>query len=133
MSPEQKTLVKQTWRTVAPLAESAARLFYSRLFEIDATSRPLFRGVNLKQQRDKLIQALTVVVAAIDDLDAVASSIAELGRRHVRYGVTDGHYTSVGEALIWTLEQMLASAWTPAVRDAWINTYSILAERMRRA
>src|SRR5258708_37589993 len=34
MSPEQKALVKETWRKVAPMADAAARLFYDRLFEI---------------------------------------------------------------------------------------------------
>jgi hypothetical protein len=46
LSPEQKTLVKETWRKVAPMADTAARLFYDRLFEIDATTRPLFKTTN---------------------------------------------------------------------------------------
>ena len=62
MSPEQKALVKDTWQKVVPIADAAARLFYDRLFEIDATTRPLFKTTNLAEQRRKLIQALTVVV-----------------------------------------------------------------------
>ena len=46
MSPEQKALVKETWQKVAPMADTAARLFYDRLFEIDATTRPLFKTTN---------------------------------------------------------------------------------------
>ena len=45
MSPEQKLLVKQTWQQLAPAAEATARLFYDRLFEIDPTSRPLFKTI----------------------------------------------------------------------------------------
>ena len=62
MSPEQKTLVKNSWQKLAPLADTAASLFYDRLFEIDATTRPLFRTTNLTEQRRKLTQALTMVV-----------------------------------------------------------------------
>lgn len=52
----------QTWQKVAPMADTAARLFYDRLFEIDATTRPLFKTTNPAEQCRKLIQALTVVV-----------------------------------------------------------------------
>jgi len=44
------------------MADTAARLFYDRLFEIDATTRPLFKTTNPAEQCRKLIQALTVVV-----------------------------------------------------------------------
>ena len=43
MSPEQKALVKETWQKVEPMADAATRLFYDRLFEIDATTRQLFK------------------------------------------------------------------------------------------
>jgi hypothetical protein len=66
MSPEQKALVKETWLKVAPAADAAARLFYNRLFEIDATTRPLFKTTDLVEQRRKLIQALTMVVQSSD-------------------------------------------------------------------
>ena len=56
MSPEHKALVKETWRKVAPMADAAARLFYDRLFEIDATTRPLFMATDLAEQRGKLIR-----------------------------------------------------------------------------
>ena len=47
MSPKQKALVKETWRKVVPMADAAARLFYDRLFEIDPTTRPLFKTIDL--------------------------------------------------------------------------------------
>ena len=96
MSPEQKVLVKQTWQKVTPTANSAARMFYDRLFEIDATTRPLFEASNLAEQRRKLIQALTVVVQGLDHLEALVPTLTNLGRRHAQYGVTDGHYDAPG-------------------------------------
>src|SRR5215470_17697760 len=133
MSPEQKTLVKQSWQKVAPIADKAARLFYDRLFEIDATTRPLFKATNLAEQRRKLIQALTVVVQSLDHLEALVPVLEDLGRRHAQYGVTDSHYDTVGAALLWTLEQGLGSGWTPEVRAAWSGAYDLLAGVMRGA
>src|SRR5262245_55338619 len=133
MSPEQKALVKETWRKVAPMADTAARLFYDRLFEIDATTRPLFKTTSLAEQRRKLVQALTVVVNGLDHLEALVPTLADMGRRHAQYGVTDGHYDTVGAALLWTLEQGLGSGWTPEVQAAWSDAYALLADVMRGA
>jgi Globin len=98
MSPEQKALVKETWRKVTPLADTAARLFYDRLFDIDVTTRPLFKTTNLVEQRRKLIQALTMVVQGLDHVEALVPTLADMGRRHAQYGVTDAHYDTVGAA-----------------------------------
>lgn len=133
MSPEEKALVKQTWQKVAPTADAAVRLFYEQLFEIDATTKPLFETTNLNKQRQKLIQAVSMVVAGLDHLEALVPTLAELGRRHAKYGVTESHYDSVGTALLWTLEQGLGSGWTPEVKAAWVGAYGLLADVMRAA
>jgi hemoglobin-like flavoprotein len=69
------------------------------------TTRLLFKTTNLADQRQKLIQALTVVVQGLDHLEALVPAFTDLGRRHARYGVMAGHYDAVGAALLWTLEQ----------------------------
>ena len=53
--------------------------------------------------------------------------------RHTCYGVTDEHYSSVGRALIWTLEQGLGADFTPEVRQAWTTVYALLADTMENA
>jgi hemoglobin-like flavoprotein len=133
MTPEQKALLKATWQQVAPMADTAAQLFYERLFEIDATARPLFKTTNLPEQRRKLVQALTLVVQGLDHLEVIVPTIAELGRHHARIGVTDGHYDTVGAALLWMLEQRLGSGWTPEAKAAWSGAYALLAGVMRGA
>jgi hemoglobin-like flavoprotein len=133
MSPQEKTSLKESWQKVLPMADDAARLFYDRLFQIDPTTRLLFQTTNLKDQRQKLIQALTLVVRSIDHMEGLAPTLANLGRRHAQYGVSKAHYDSVGEALLWTLEQGLGSAWTVEVQTAWTSAYGILADVMRSA
>lgn len=133
MSPEQKTLVQETWRQVVPIADVAASLFYGRLFVIDPSTRDLFAGLDLESQKKKLIRALAMVVGSLDHVEELAPTIADLGRRHVGYGVRDAHYDSVGTALLWTLEQGLADAWTAEVQEAWTAAYGLLSGVMRDA
>ena len=68
MSPEQKTLVQTTWRQIVPIADIAVGLFYDRLFQIDPSTRDLFAGVDLENQRSRLVHALALVVGALDQV-----------------------------------------------------------------
>jgi len=132
MTPHAKQLVQQSWALVAPISDVAAGLFSGRLFELDPSLRPLFKG-DITEQGRKLMQTLAVVVKGIDNLDALVPAVEALGRRHGGYGVTDGHYDTVAAALLWTLEQGLGAAFTPEVRDAWVEAYTLLAAVMKRA
>ena len=83
-------------------------------------------------QRKKLLQTLSFAINGLDDLGALASKVGDLGRRHAGYGVTDTHYDSVGAALLWTLEQGLGDAWTPAAASAWTEVYGFLSGIMAK-
>jgi len=132
MTPESKALVQESWTLVEPIADTAAALFYGRLFELDPSLRPMFRG-DMKEQGKKLMQMITVVVRGLNGLDDLVPAIESLGRRHTGYGVRDSHYGTVAAALLWTLEQGLGAAFTPAVKAAWVEAYTLLATVMKRA
>jgi hemoglobin-like flavoprotein len=133
MSPEQKALVKTTWAKVVPIADVAAGLFYERLFDIDSSTRPMFKSTDMPEQRRKLMQALGTVVGGLDNLAPLIPVLEKLGQSHVRYGVTDAHYDSVGAALLWTLERGLGDDWTADVSDAWTAAYGAVSGVMRNA
>jgi len=63
----------------------------------------------------------------------MVEKLKELARRHVNYGVENRHYTTVGAALLWTLQVGLGEAFTPELRDAWASAYNMLSERMMEA
>src|SRR5262245_50951885 len=115
MTPEQIALVRESFAKVVPIREQAAALFYDRLFAIDPSTRPLFRG-DMKSQGAKRMAAIGAVVRSLDRLETMLDDLGALARRHVRYGVRDEHYASVGTALLWTLEQGLGPDFTPPVR-----------------
>jgi hemoglobin-like flavoprotein len=133
MTPDQKRLVRETWKQVAPMADAAADLFYRRLFEIDPTTRELFRATDMFAQRQKLLQTLGFAISGLDNLDVLMSTVEDLGRRHAGYGVTDAQYDSMRAALLWTLERCLGRVWTPAVSSAWTEVYGLLSTVMRNA
>jgi nitric oxide dioxygenase len=132
MTPQQIALVRASFAKVVPIKEEAAALFYDRLFAIDPSTRPLFRG-DMKSQGVKLMAAIAAVVKALDRIDTMLDDLRGLARRHDRYGVREEHYASVGTALLWTLEQGLGFDFTPEVRDAWATAYGLLSSVMIEA
>lgn len=75
--------------------------------------------------------AVKTAVDGLGDLDVVGPFLARLGARHLRYGVRHEHFDVVGVALLWTLEQGLGERFTPAVRDAWVAAWDVIAGAMR--
>jgi hemoglobin-like flavoprotein len=132
MTREQISLVESTWTRVAEIEERAAELFYGRLFELDPSVKPLFRG-DLREQGKKLVAVLGHAVASLRRLEALLPTLRDLGRRHAGYGVTEAHYDTVGAALLWTLERGLGPSFTPEVRAAWASAYGLLASVMKAA
>ena len=132
MNSKQIALVQSSFARVAPIAETAADLFYQRLFDLDPSLRPLFRG-DMKDQGKKLMAMLGTVVGGLRQLDRLVPGVRALGARHADYGVRDEHYDTVGAALLWTLEKGLGKAFTPETKEAWTTVYGILATTMKQA
>jgi|GEM_PF-753941 len=125
-------LIQASWAKVEPIADTAAQLFYQRLFELDPELRRLFR-TDAATQRRKLIGMLTIVVQGLERLERLMPTVEELGLRHAGYGVQARHFDTVGRALLWTLAQGLGPAFTPEVEQAWGRVYRVLAKAMTGA
>jgi len=130
MTSEQTNLVQASFAHVRPIADTAATLFYDRLFELNPSLRGLFKE-DLREQRKKLMAMLATAVDNLHQWDAVAPHVKQLGMRHVGYGVKPADYDTVGSALIDTLEKGLGEAFTPPVRDAWLACYTTIVAEMR--
>lgn len=132
MTPQQIQVIQATWTQVLPIADTAAGLFYGKLFELDPAVQPLFKG-DMAEQGRKLMQTIGLVVNSLTRLEMLLPTVQDLGRRHVAYGVEARHYDTVGTALLWTLEQGLGEAFTPETKEAWTEAYGTLASVMKDA
>ena len=132
MTPEQIQLVQATFNDVVPISNEAAKLFYTKLFELDEELMPLFKG-DMEEQGKKLMQVLAAAVNGLDKISDLVPFVEELGKRHLGYGVKDKDYDTVGIALIWTLRQGLDSKFTPQAEEAWLVVYGLLANTMKSA
>ena len=66
MTPEQINVVQRTFAHIRPHAETAATLFYTRLFTLDPSLRLLFTG-NMPQQGAMLMLMLALAVDSLHD------------------------------------------------------------------
>ena len=132
MTEQQVRLVQQTFMRVLPISDLAAQLFYKRLFELDPSLRPMFKG-DMQEQGRKLMQMIGMTVQGLSVPGEIMGLVADLGRKHVEYGVIDAHYDTVRTALMWTLSQGLGADFTPEVKTAWTEAYEFLAKVMKDA
>ena len=132
VSAIEKQLIQKSFAKVEPIADQAAEIFYTKLFEYDPNLRQLFKS-DLKQQGRKLMATLGVAVKGLDDLEALVPVLQELARRHVAYGVKADDYTPVGNALLYTLKQGLGGDFDERTRAAWVKVFSTIALVMRTA
>jgi hemoglobin-like flavoprotein len=142
LTDSEKAAIRSSWRLVIPIAETAADLFYRRLFELKPEYRQLF-SMDMASQKRKLLHMLAFVVKSLDYREAdwkndvspdedMMLVVLALGRRHSElYKIPPESYDVVAEALIWTLHFGLGEAFTPEVQAAWVHIYTLLARTMR--
>jgi hemoglobin-like flavoprotein len=142
LDDSEKNAIRESWRLVVPIADTAADLFYKRLFELRPDYRALFKS-DIQAQKRKLLRMLAFVVKSVDFRDADWQSdvpvdqdlmlvVLALGRRHSElYRIPNESYGVVAEALLWTLDYGLGEAFTAEVKSAWTQLYTLLAQTMR--
>src|SRR5258706_16408711 len=115
MTLNEKNLVLRSFAQVMPIAETAAELFYGRLFELDPTLRPMFRG-DMREQGRKLMQMLAVAGHGLDRLHEILPAGWALGRPPRGLRVTGERSSTVARRLLWAPETGLGVELMPRVR-----------------
>ncbi len=130
ITPRQKALVQSSFASVEPIADDAAKIFYDKLFDYDPNLKRMFKS-DMKTQGRKLMSTLKVAIKGLDDLDNLVPVLENIAVQHLSYGVKAKDYTTVGNALLYALKVGLGSEWNPELRQAWIDTYRIVATVMK--
>lgn len=91
----------------------------------------LYKSERFKRHAALVIHMLDHAVNMIGpDLEPATKTLAELGAKHVAYGVLPAHYGIVGQALLHTLETALGEKWTPVVKKGWTQVYAFVSTAM---
>ena len=101
-----------------------------RLFALDPSLRPMFRG-DIELQAQKMMDILGVLVLMLDDPEHLMAELRGMGARHKGYGVKDAHYDTVGRALLDMLSGVLDKQWTSDVEAAWTALYGAVESAMK--
>jgi hemoglobin-like flavoprotein len=99
-------LVQSTWRSMLPIRDTFAELFYGKLFSLDAGLQRLFTG-DMREQGRNLAAMISIVVRSL------------------------GRPENVAVELLWTLSHALGDEFTDEAEAAWRETYRRIAEGMR--
>ena len=86
LTEQEIALVRDTFRPIADAKEQAAKMFYSRLFELDPSIRSLFATTNMAEQGQKLMSTVAVAIGSLEKLDQVVPTLRDLGIAHDRLG-----------------------------------------------
>jgi hemoglobin-like flavoprotein len=129
VTPNEIASVKATWAKLIPIAEQAASVFYTRLFEIYPELRPLFQG-DMDEQGRRIMGMIHSTVMSLDDPTPMVPKLRASGARHAAYGVRPEDYDKMADALLWTLGRLLGDDFTPESRAAWVSVYRDLAGAM---
>lgn len=126
---EEIRLIRETATLLAKAEVSATNLFYANLFRVAPSVRPMFPE-DMFAQSTKLWESVVTVVEALDNLDRIAPTLRDLGRRHVGYGAKPAHYDLVAATLITTIASLSSDIWTAAHETAWQKALHIVCSTM---
>ena len=125
-------LLAASFARVAARRDDAATIFYARLFTAAPALRSLFKH-DLESQKAKFMSALAQIVEYYRIGVDPESYLARLAEHHDSYGAQRAHFQTMGDALMFTLAQVLHEHFTPEVRAAWVTAYGEVAAAMLRA
>lgn len=135
ISVESVALVQSSFEKVIPIADTAVDIFYSNLFEANPEVRAMFPSdeENMKGQKNKLRDMLVAAVNGLSNLEGLVPVLQNLGKKHLEYKVEAPHYDMVGAALIGALDKGLGDEFTPEIKQAWVEAYTLMADTMKGA
>ncbi|XP_050988709.1 neuroglobin [Labeo rohita] len=145
ISEKDKGLIRDSWESLGKNKVPHGIVMFTRLFELDPALLTLFSystncGVapeclsspEFLEHVTKVMLVIDAAVSHLDDLHTLEDFLLNLGRKHQAVGVKTQSFAVVGESLLYMLQSSLGPAYTTALRQAWLNMYSIVVSAMTR-
>ncbi|MEN3220628.1 FAD-binding oxidoreductase [Mycolicibacterium porcinum] len=136
MGLDDRQALETLQNAVDPKQGSATliRDFYTQWFATDLSARDLFPP-DMDSQRDVFARALTWLFGELiaQRAEEPVAFLAQLGRDHRKYGVTQSHYDSMQEALYNALHRHLEPEWDDRLAEATRDAVALIIGVMRGA
>jgi len=124
-------IVADSFARMLPRADELVTVVYRKLFAADPDLRALFPE-DMSGQREKLAHALKLAIEGLHEPTRITHMLRELGRRHGGYGVTPGHFETLGQALFGAVRELDGESWNDELGRAWRRAYAFLATAMKQ-
>lgn len=125
-------LLAASFARVSANKNDAATIFYARLFMTSPELRPLFQS-DMESQKRRLMSSLAQIVDFYRVGVDPTSYLAHLGRNPQAYGSQRAHFDALGDALLFTLAQVLGQEFSAEIRGAWVQAYAEVSAAILRA
>lgn len=129
MTDDELKQLQFSYRKLNDTAGKSPAYFYDALFHHAPELRQLFRE-DLEGQGMKFMTTLGVILARLNDEDAVSPQFRELGTTHASLGIVTGHFAPMEEALIDTLRHALGAEMSLELEALWRQAFKEIAEKM---
>ncbi|HVJ89234.1 MAG TPA: globin domain-containing protein [Labilithrix sp.] len=123
-------LLRSSFQTIVERQPAITPRFYEILFSRYPQVRPMFSRNSARAQQEMLQQALVAVIENLENASWLSSTLGNLGRTHVAYGVTPEMFDWVGDALLSTLSEILRDDWNSEIAQAWQDAYAAIRDLM---
>lgn len=121
--------LRAEYRLARAHGDRLAKEFYQRLFERYPRFQALF-STEPAAQRARLMESLDTVIAFLDRPQEQARYLAQMGARHVRYGVLPEHYPIVSRLLAESVVAVLDDNAAPGTFDDWHEAFTLVSDQM---
>mmetsp|Transcript_21074 Transcript_21074/g.21193 ORF Transcript_21074/g.21193 Transcript_21074/m.21193 type:complete len:269 (+) Transcript_21074:153-959(+) len=104
-------------------------LFYERMFDMNPSSKHLFRS-NIMSQGRVLMGIITTLLSQLNDPETYKIMLINLTHVHSQRGVRGMQYGIAGDVLFWTLDKCLGADFDDETRISWACIFSYMLSIM---
>ncbi|RDS86709.1 NO-inducible flavohemoprotein [Dyella psychrodurans] len=135
LSQIQREIVKSCVPALKAHGLDLTKNFYARMFEANPELKHLFNMSHQATGEQQQALALAVLGYAenIDDVSVLAPVIQVITAKHASMGIRAEHYPIVGRHLLAAIADVMGSAATESVLEAWAAAYGQLADMLIEA
>ncbi|WP_044642556.1 NO-inducible flavohemoprotein [Risungbinella massiliensis] len=130
LSEKTIQIIKSTVPVLEIHGTAITTRFYQMLFANHPELLNIFNHANQKQGRQQTALANAVYAAAknIDKLESILPVVKQIAHKHRSLGIKPEHYPIVGENLLAAIKDVLGSAATVEILQAWEEAYGVIAD-----